>query len=225
MEEFSQSWIPLPPLTPAGKWRFRTQSRRIHQQLKKSLHLFKSTSSCAIHFYTAHAEGCVRTNKARSKTGSAEKSDTGVKGGLKLPVRIMLNLNAYCTSLLSIGLSHIRATYSPLKPSFSLFSSALFILCCRGGMEKFWKVLPLSVKKLSHHHPLSLLLHCACAWETQHFSALSSLAELDGRSTVLSCRMSRWVDPLKTSVLFLLRLVTNFCRIGCQKECPVFWQC
>lgn len=180
-----------------------------------------------IHFYKAHAECCVWTNKVVSKTGSAEKSDTGIKGELNLPVRIMLNLNAYCTSLLRIRLSHIRATYSALKPSLSLFSSALFALCCRGGTGKFWKVLPLSVKKLSHHHPLSLLLHCACAWETQHFSALSWLAELDGRSTVLSCRMSKWVEPLKkTSVLFLPWLVTNFCRIDdCQKDYPVFWQC
>lgn len=178
--------------------------------------------------FTKHiAECCVWTNIVVSKTGSAEKSDTGIKRELKLPVRIMLILNACCTSSLRIGLSHIRATYSPLKPSLSLFSSALLVLCCRGGMRKFWKVLPLSVKKLSHHHPLSLLLHCACAWEIQHFSALSWLAELDGRSTVLSCGMSRWVEPLKkTSVLFLLWLVANFYRIDdCQKECPVFWQC
>lgn len=112
----------------------------------------------------------------------------------------MLNLNVYYTSSLRIGFRHIRTSYSPLKLSSSLLSSALFLLCCRGGMEKFWKVLPLGVKKPSHPHlrpspivPAPSLCRQRNVLPSQH----TSLAELAGRSMLLSCRVSRWVEPLK----------------------------
>lgn len=199
------------------------QPRRTHQRLKKALHLVKCVLSCVICFL--------------SKTGSTKKPDSEVKGGLELSVyspcvvraRIMLKLNALYTLLLRIGLRHARTNYSPLKLS-SLLSSALVISCCRGDVEEFLKVLPLSVKKLSssHLHPsliVSVPSLCRCLGNMLHSQHIHCWQSWLAGACCWALGWTDEKDPWRRPH-FLLRLVTNFCRIdGCQEGCPVFWQC